>query len=129
MGEIIVSMPFWRAICLLLLAAAGGCYLDRPRDVLLIARGLALTLPSDESTPNPPITLAPGERVRVTLRSEAHGLIHDFQIPEWNVKTDPVRGGESSSVLFVVPATEGRVRYISSPHADRVHGIIEVVAK
>ena len=117
-----------RATCLFLLFAAGGCYNDRPRDLLLIARGLALTLPSDESKPNPPIRLAAGERVRLTLRSEAHGLIHDFQIPEWSVKTEQVRGGESTSVLFVVPMKEGRVQYISSPHAGTVHGIIEVVA-
>lgn len=94
-----------------------------------MARGLALTLPSDESKSNPRITLEAGERVRLTLRSEAYGLIHDFQIPEWSVKTEQVRGGESASVLFVVPRTEGRVRYISSPHAATVHGIIEVIAK
>jgi heme/copper-type cytochrome/quinol oxidase subunit 2 len=117
-----------RASCLLLLLAAGGCYNDRPRDVLLIARGLALTLPSDESKLNPPLTFTTGQRVRLTLRSEAYGLIHDFQIPEWSVKTDQVRGGESTSVLFVVPLKEGRVQYMSSLHAG-VHGVVEVVAK
>jgi heme/copper-type cytochrome/quinol oxidase subunit 2 len=117
-----------RASCLLLLLAAGGCYNDRHRDVLLIARGLALTLPADESKLNPPLTFTPGERVRLTLRSEAYGLIHDFQIPEWSVKTDQVRGGESTSVLFVVPLKEGRVQYMSSLHAG-VHGVVEVVAR
>lgn len=117
------------AICLLCLLTAGGCYNDRPRDILIIARGLALTLRSDDSAPNPRITLEAGERVRVTIKSEAYGLIHDFQIPAWSVKTGQVRGGESSSVVFVVPPEEGRVRYISSPHATSVHGIIEVVAK
>jgi plastocyanin len=118
-----------RAICLLLLVVASACYNDRPRELLLIARGLTLTLPSDAENENPRITLAPGERVRLTLRSEAYGLIHDFQIPEWSVKTDQVRGGESTSVLFVVPEKEGRVKYISGPHAAEAHGIIEVVAK
>lgn len=117
------------AICLLLLLSALGCYNDQPREVVIVARGLALTLPSDESKENPRITLEAGERVRLTLRSEAYGLIHDFQIPAWSVKTDQVRGGESASVLFVVPLKEGRVRYISSPHAATVNGIIEVVAK
>jgi hypothetical protein len=121
-------MPVRRALCLILVAAAAACYHDRPRDLLLVARGLSFTMPNDVSRSNPPITLAPGERVRVTLRSEAHGLIHDFQIPAWNVKTDRVRGGESTSVLFVVPATAGRVKYVSGPHADTVHGVIEVVA-
>jgi heme/copper-type cytochrome/quinol oxidase subunit 2 len=118
-----------RASCLFLLLAAGGCYHDRPREVLLIARGLALTLPSDEAKLNPAITFTAGQRVRLTLQSEAYGLMHDFQIPEWNVRTDQVRGGESTSVLFVVPLKEGRVKYISSPHAGTVHGVIEVVAK
>jgi hypothetical protein len=123
-------MSVRRAICLLLfLLGAGGCYNDRPREVLIIARGLALTLASDESARNPRITMATGERVRVTLKSEAYGLIHDFQIPAWSVKTDQVRGGESTSVVFIVPPKEGRVKYISSPHAATVNGIIEVVAK
>jgi heme/copper-type cytochrome/quinol oxidase subunit 2 len=86
-------------------------------------------VPSESRAPNPRITLAPGERVRVTLRSEAPGLIHDFQIPAWNVKTDQVRGGESTSVSFVAPATEQRVEYVSSHHAATMHGIVEVKAR
>ena len=117
------------AICLFLVVAAPGCYNDRPHELLVVARGLALTVGSDESTRNPQIRLTAGARVRLTLKSEAYGLIHDFQIPAWSVKTDQVRGGESTSVMFIVPAQEGQVRYISSPHAATVHGVIEVVAK
>lgn len=118
-----------RGICFLLLAAAGGCYNDRPRELVIVARGMTLTVPSDSARTNPRITLTAGEHVRVTLRSEAYGLVHDFQIPEWSVKTDQVRGGQSTSVLFVVPEKQGRVKYISSPHASTVHGVIEVVTK
>jgi heme/copper-type cytochrome/quinol oxidase subunit 2 len=118
-----------RAICFGLLIVAAGCYnSDRPREVLVVARGLAFTVPSDSERVNPRLTLTAGQRVRVTLRSEAHGLVHDFQIPEWNVKTDQVRGGQSTSVLFVVPAQTGRAKYVSGPHAATVHGVIEVVA-
>ena len=122
-------MSVLRASCALSLLFALGCDNNRPRELSVVARGVTFMVPSDSRAPNPRITLAPGERVHVTLRSESPGLIHDFQIPAWNVKTEQVRGGESTSVLFVAPATEQRAQYISSPHAATMHGIIEVKAR
>jgi heme/copper-type cytochrome/quinol oxidase subunit 2 len=121
-------MVLLRASCLLLLLFALGCDNDRPRELVVVARGVTFVVPADSAKPNPRITLTPGERVHVTLRSEAPGLIHDFQIPAWNVKTDRVRGGESTSVSFVAPEKEERAQYLSSPHAATMHGIIEVKA-
>ena len=122
-------MPALRAGCSLLLLAVLGCDSDRPREVLVVARGVTFTVPSDSRAANPRITLAPGERVQITLRSEAPGLIHDFQIPAWNVKTEQVRGGESTSVVFVAPETEQRAEYVSGPHAETLRGVIEVKAR
>ena len=109
--------------------ASVGCNDTGPRDVVIVAKGMTFTLPSDPATVNPPLRMYPGEVLRVTLRNDAPGLIHDFQIPAWKVKTDQIRGGQSTSVLVTVPAVEGRVKYLCGPHASMMHGVIEVAAR
>jgi plastocyanin len=106
-----------------------ACSDNDPREVVIVAKGMTFTLPSDPETANPPLRMHPGEVLRVTLRNDAPGLMHDFQIPAWKVKTDQVRGGESTSVLVTVPAAEGRVKYLCGPHGSMMHGVIEVAAR
>jgi plastocyanin len=90
---------------------------------------MRFALPSDPETPNPSIRVYPGERLRVTLLNEAPGLMHDFQIPAWDVQSDQIRGGQSTSVTFTVPPDEGRVTYLCGPHASMMHGVVEVAAR
>ena len=105
---------------------ATGCNSDQPREVLVVAQGMTFTLPSDPDIANPVIRVRPGERLRLTLRNDAPGLMHNFEIPEWNVKTDQIRGGDSVSVTFTVPASDGRYQYRCAPHANLMNGFVEV---
>jgi plastocyanin len=103
-----------------------GCSTEGPREVLVVARGMTFTLPSDPDTANPVIRVRSGERLRLTLRNEAPGLMHNFEIPAWDVKTDQIRGGSSTSVTLTVPGKQGRYEYKCAPHANLMHGFVEV---
>jgi plastocyanin len=113
----------------LLALLSAGCVANRPREVVIVARGMTFALPADPETPNPSIRVYAGERLQVTLRNESPGLMHDFQIPAWDVQSDQIRGGRSSSVTFTVPADEGHVTYLCGPHASMMHGVVEVAAR
>jgi heme/copper-type cytochrome/quinol oxidase subunit 2 len=110
-----------------LLLGAGCSPVGGPRDVLLVARGMTFMLPSDPDAVNPVIRVRAGERLRVTLRNDAPGLMHNFEIPAWEVKTDQIRGGSSTSVTLTVPAQQGRYQYICAPHANLMRGFVEVI--
>jgi plastocyanin len=114
------------AVSVVMLLATLGCRPSDPRDVLLVANDMTFTLPSEPDMANPVIRLTAGDRIRLTLRNDAHGLLHDFQIPAWNVKTDQIRAGQSTTVMFVVPSGEGRFEYICGPHSTLMHGFVEV---
>ena len=118
-----------RAFGLIALLVVSGCSAaNRPRDVQVVARGMTFLLASDPQKANPIIRLRPGERVRIVLRNEAPGLIHDFEIPSLEVKSDQIRVGETTSVTFTVPTSEGRYQYICGPHSTLMRGFVEVAA-
>ena len=106
--------------------SVAGCTNETPREVVLVARGMTFILPSDPATPNPVIPLRAGERVTITLRNEAPGLVHNFEIPAWNVTTELIRAGETTTVTFDVPGPPGRVEYTCRPHSELMRGFIEV---
>ena len=117
---------FARTLVIGVLLLGAGCSTDGPREVVVVARGMTFTLPSDPDTVNPVIRVRSGERLRLTLRNEAPGLMHNFEIPAWDVKTDQIRGGSSTSVTLTVPGKQGRYQYICAPHANLMHGFVEV---
>jgi plastocyanin len=117
---------FGRTLAIGFLLLGASCSPAGPREVVVVARGMTFTLASDPDTVNPVIRVRPGERLRVTLRNEAPGLMHNFEVPAWDVKTDRIRGGSSTSVTLTVPAEEGRYKYICAPHANLMHGFVEV---
>lgn len=124
-----------RAAGLILLVFAGGCSgfsvgcgVEGPREIVVVAKGMTFTVPSDSDTSNPLIRLHAGERVTLTLRNEAPGLIHNIEIPAWNVKTDLIRAHETVSVTFDVPVTPGRVEYTCRPHSELMQGFVEVAS-
>jgi plastocyanin len=97
-----------------------------PRDIVLVARGMTFVLDDDSDAANPTIRVQPGERIRLTLRNEAPGLMHDFRIPAWEIETRQIRNGESTIVTFTVPNDEGRYEYHCTPHSALMHGFVEV---
>lgn len=110
------------------LGLAGCSSPEGPREILIVARGMTFTLAGDADMPNPVIRVRPGERITLTLENDAPGLMHDFRIPAWGVKTDQIRGGESSTVSFIVPSEVGRYEYTCGPHSTMMKGFIEVSA-
>lgn len=76
--------------------------------------------------PNPPLRLRAGERVRLVLRNEAPGLLHDIAIPALDVALDEISAGESRDVIFTVPAAHGQHEYLCRPHAAMMKGVVEV---
>jgi plastocyanin len=114
------------ALCL---TGNGGCNTASrtPRDVVVVGKGMTFVVEGDASTPNPVIQLRAGERVRLVLKNEAPGLLHDFQIPAWRVQTEQIRAGQTAEVSFTVPAALGRYQYLCRPHSELMHGFIEVV--
>lgn len=77
-------------------------------------------------SPNPVIPLRSGERIRLVLKNDAQGLLHDLAIPAWNVAVEEIRAGETAETTFVVPDTPGRFEYSCRPHSAMMSGEIEV---
>jgi plastocyanin len=99
-----------------------------PRQIVLVARGMTFVL-EGQSDVNPTIRVAPGERVRIVLRNETRGIVHDFAIPSWEVAIDPLADGEKGDVSFEVPMSVGTYEYQCRPHAQMMRGSIEVVPR
>lgn len=103
-----------------------GTHPGPTREVVLEARGMSFVQPGAPETPNPVISLRAGERVRLVVRNEAPGLLHDIEIPDWGIAVEPARAGESRDVTFIVPDEPGPHEYRCRPHAEMMHGIIDV---
>lgn len=114
---------------LLVLALARCSNSTAAREIVLVARGMTFVLESDPDTANPVIQVRPGEQIKLTLRNEAPGLMHDFRIPSLNVKSEQIRTGQSTSVFFTAPGAVGRYDYTCGPHSTLMRGAIEVTAK
>ena len=97
------------------------------RDIVLVARGMTFVLDGSPDVPNPVIQVRAGERVRLVLRNEAPGLLHDLEIPEWEMSIEQLRAGETGDVTFIVPDSPGRYMYRCRPHSGMMHSFIEVV--
>jgi plastocyanin len=119
-----------RAFILALLAGAActacATRADRARDVVIVARGMTFVTPENPGTANPLLTFRAGERIRLVLRNEAPGLLHDFAIPAWNVEIGEIQAGESRDVVFTVPDAPGRFEYRCRPHSAMMNGPVDV---
>ena len=107
-------------------AAAVSCGRAAARDITLVARGMTFALPDRPEAANPVLQLRAGERVRLILRNEAPGLVHDVAIPAWGVATEAIPDGQSATVTFVVLGGDGAVEYQCRPHAAMMTGRIDV---
>lgn len=113
-------------VIVLTLLAGWGCRTAAVREVTLVARGMTFALPEQPGAPNPTVRLRAGERVRLVLKNEASGLVHDLAIPEWHLTLAAVPAGETSSLTFTVPEKAGPVAYRCQPHAAMMSGVVEV---
>jgi plastocyanin len=107
-------------------ATSASCSHAAAREVTLVARGMTFALADRPDAANPVLRLRAGERVRLVLRNEAPGLVHDVAIPAWGVATEAVPGGQSTAITFVVPEEAEAVAYQCRPHAAMMTGRIDV---
>jgi plastocyanin len=94
------------------------------RQIVLVAKNMAFYVEGG-TEPNPVLRLSAGEQVRLVLRNEEPGVLHDFAVADWKVGTRRIREG-SDSVVFRVPDAPGRTVYVCNPHARMMRGIIEI---
>ncbi len=100
-----------------------------PREIVLIARGMAFSMPTPTPTPvptgarlNPVLGLKAGERVRLVVRNEDRGFVHDLVIEGTSLRTRPLNFGESDALVFRVPRRERTTWYACSFHARMMRG-------
>lgn len=98
---------------------------EEPREITLVARGMAFYLENGD-LPNPTITVKPGERVRIVLRNEERGIRHDFAVPSLRAALDPLGWNESGSVTLDAPEVPGLYEYWCRPHKMMMRGKIVV---
>ena len=87
---------------------------------------MTFVLADEPDEANPVISMRAGERVRLVLKNEAPGLLHDLGIPEWGVQVTQIRAGESAEVTFTVPTQTGQYEYLCRPHSELMKGVVEV---
>ena len=91
----------------------------------LVARDMAYYVDGN-SAPNPTLTVRRGEQVRIVLRNEDPGMIHDFTVPAWNAVTRRLNAGEEAVLQFKAPEQPGLGTYSCSPHGELMRGTIRV---
>jgi plastocyanin len=95
------------------------------REIRVTARNMVFHVDAIDD-PNPALQLTAGEQVKVVFRNEDRGMLHDFGIPEWNVRTGTVEAGSERSVTFRVPPRAAGLSYICTPHSAMMAGRIIV---
>lgn len=95
------------------------------REVVLVVRDMGFYI-DGQPQKNPVLRMAPGERIRVVVRSEAPGFTHDFAIPAWHVATRELEGPGTQVVTITAPARSGRYEYRCNPHAAMMSGVVIV---
>ena len=114
------------ASCIAATASGPDASVPPPREVALVARGMAFFL-AGASTPNPTIRVSPGERIRIVLRNDTPGMVHDFAVASLGASISPLTTGRSAAVEITAPGRPGRYSYRCRPHSLMMQGAIEVV--
>ena len=124
-----VSAKMIATVVVVLLLGAFAVALTRPapREVTLVARGMAFFLENGD-LPNPTLTFKTGERVRIVLRNEDRGISHNLSVPSVKAEFAPIGWNQSAEVVFEVPETPGTYEYWCRPHMMMMRGTIIVTA-
>ena len=96
------------------------------REITLVARNMAFYLESDPKTPNPTIEVKAGERVRIVLKNQDRGMMHDLAVPALKRTLDLLEWNESDDLTFTAPKQPGTHRYECQPHRLMMRGTIRV---
>lgn len=96
-----------------------------PREIVLVARDMSFYL-DGAGAENPTLRLKAGEHIRLELKNEEPGVVHDFAVSAWKLGTRRLQARERDAVTFRVPDSPGRYEYLCNPHASMMRGIIEV---
>ena len=94
-------------------------------EIRLVARDMAYYV-DGKGAPNPTLTVAHGEQVRIVLRNEDPGMIHDVAVPSWNAMTRRLGAGEETVLQFKAPEQPGLGTYSCTPHGELMRGTIRV---
>jgi len=95
------------------------------QEIHLVVRNMTYYV-GDGTAANPTLHVATGQRVRVTVSSTDAGMVHDFQIPAWNVGTRLLKGKDSDAFEFTAPSVRGQYSYSCTPHSLMMTGTIAV---
>ena len=114
------------AVLMILAVLAPALSKTPTREITLVAKGMAFYLESDLKTPNPTLDIKAGERVRITLRNQERGIIHDFAVPVLKKSVDQLGWNESDEVTFTAPKQPGTYQYECQPHRLMMRGTIRI---
>ena len=115
------------ALALVVIALIPVMTQSRPdREIHLVARGMAFYLADEPALANPTLELAPGERVRIVVRNDEQGMVHDFAVSDLSVGTERLVWRQQGEVTFVVPDRQGSYEYICRPHRLLMRGIVHI---
>ena len=114
------------AVLMILAVLAPALSKTSSREITLVAKDMAFYLESDLKTPNPTLEVKAGERVRITLRNQERGVIHDFAVPVLKKSVDELGWNESDAVTFTAPKQPGTYQYECQPHRLMMRGTIRV---
>jgi plastocyanin len=128
-------VKFIAAVVSLAVLLAAGAYAftfvalreDGTREVVLVAKNMAFVAEgADAQTPNPTILLEAGERVRLVLKNEDAGMLHDLVADPLGLRIDALAFGESGGVVIRAPEQKGESDYYCSFHSRLMRGRIVV---
>jgi len=92
----------------------------------LVAKGMAFYLEDDLNTPNPTIDVKAGQRVRIVVKNQDRGLVHDLAVPVVRALTKDLTWNQAGKVTFTAPKTPGTYEYFCQPHKLMMKGTIRV---
>ena len=99
------------------------------RAITVVVRNMTYYVEGND-IPNPSLTFAAGEQIRLTLRNEDPGMSHDFNITSWNVSTKVLDGKGQDTVTFRVPSqSDAPATYTCTPHSAMMSGNIIVAQR
>jgi hypothetical protein len=95
------------------------------REIVLVARAMRFYVDGTTAA-NPTLHVRTGDQIRLTVRNDNPGLIHDLVIDSLRVVILPLKAGEVRSIDVRIPDTPGRYEYYCRPHALMMRGELYV---
>lgn len=116
-GKLVLAAASLALVCLALAGFRGETTEAAPREIELVARGVAFHLDGESGGANPTLRLRRGEPVRFTVRNAEPGqVLHCFTIPGLGVhSTRDLATGESET-FELVPGKRGSYAYACMLH-------------